>query len=370
MIRDKGWIERFCEEAFRAIREQAPDGSMPAGCNGPYGHEASPLRNTGHWLFLWLHLWKLNGDHRFRQASEKALAYLLRDDHRPHGANWMQRCQKGRDACNGVIGAAWTGEALWAAATILESEAAFDVARDVFSRHRFNSKDGLWHRFEVDGRVLSIDQTLNHQLWFAATAARLHTAGADELKDPLNGFFEQLSRHFVLENNGVIRHRIALSTLDQIFYADGIPFRLFQIYKSLWTGLAPVDPEKRDLGYHAFNLHACAVLYRHVPDTCFWASKAWKGALAFARSESHIAALSSGNSYAYPYNPVGFEMALTLQSFIPDSQSEQNDWADRQWAVLTSGEAILYGTSAEDPATAKARLYEGVEWLCFGANIH
>lgn len=369
MIRNKIWIERLCEEASRAIGEQAPDGSMPAGCNGPYGHKASPLRNTGHWLFLWSHLWRLNGDNRFRQASEKALAYLLRDDHRPHRANWMQRYQKGRDACNGVIGAAWTGEALWAAVTILESEAAFNLARDVFSRHCFDPEVGLWHRFEVDGRVLSIDQTLNHQLWFAATASRLHAVGADELKDPLDGFFEQLSRHFVLENNGVIRHRMALSTLDQIFHSGGIPFKLFQIYKSLRTGLAPVDPEKRDLGYHAFNLHACAVLYRYLPEACFWASEAWKNALAFARSESHIVGLLSGNSYAYPYNPVGFEMAFALQAFIPDSQSEQNGWAERQWAVLSKGGRTAYGDGSIDPPTAKARLYEAAEWLLFGEKI-
>ena len=370
MIWDKGWVERFCKEASRAIRQQASDGSMPAGCNGPYGHEASPLRNTGHWLFLWSHLWRLNGDNRFRHASEKALAYLLRDDHRPHQANWMQRNQKGRDACNGVIGAAWTGEALWAAATILESEEAFGLARHVFSCHRFNPEVGLWHRFEVDGRVLSIDQTLNHQLWFAATAARLHAAGADELKKPLDHFFEQLSQHFVLENNGVIRHRIALSTIDRVFYSGGFPFRLFQIYKSLRTGLAPVDPRKRDLGYHAFNLHACAVLYRHSPEARFWGSEAWKNALTFARSESHIAALSSGNPYAYPYNPVGFEMALTLRVFIPDSKSEQNDWVERQWATLSEDGRKAYGDGSIDPDTAKARLYEAAEWICLRASIH
>lgn len=336
---------------------------MPAGHNGPYHHKESPLRNTGHWLYTWAHLWRLDGDRRFRDAASKALAYVLLDTHRPQKANWMQRMQKGRDACNGVIGAAWTGEALWAAALCLNSEDALRHAKDVFLKHVFDSRAGLWQRLEPDGRVLSIDQTFNHQLWFAATTARLINAGVDELEEPLEKFMDGLPRIFAIGKSGVIRHRIPLYWRDHIFYPGGIPFKIFQTCKSLKTGLKPVDAASRDLGYHAFNLHAFAILHRHIPEHAFWESSGWLAALAFARSEKHINGVAMGNPYAYPYNPVGFEMAFALRRFVPGSEEEQQQWLERQWSVLTCDQTLCYGQEAADPVTAKARLYEAVEWL-------
>ncbi|MCH8539318.1 MAG: hypothetical protein LAT58_00950 [Opitutales bacterium] len=357
-------LEKLVLFAEKAVRQQMPDGSMPAGHNGPYRHRELSIRNTGHWLSTWAHLWKVKGDDKFHKAAIKALGYLLRDDHRPAKANWLQREQKGRDRCNGVIGAAWTGEALWAAYAILGNEEALELAGDVFLKHRFDGKRLLWFRLEVTGESLGIDQTLNHQIWFAATAARLENAGISSLKPLIQTFLDGLSKNFAVEGSGVIRHRIPLFWHDHLFYSGGLPFRFFQYYKYLRTGIKPVNGRQRDVGYHAFNLHALAILHRYYPDHFFWQGSAWKKALAFARSHEHVSEVQVDmNPYAYPYNPVGFEMAFTLARFFPDSQKEQETWIRRQWSALENENSPQYGDCADDPLTAQARLYEMIEWL-------
>ena len=47
------------------------------------------------------------------------------------------------------------------------------VAEEVFFQHKFIEKLGVWKRLEIDGSVGRIDQTFNHQLWFASCASLL-----------------------------------------------------------------------------------------------------------------------------------------------------------------------------------------------------
>lgn len=347
-----------------ALSAQAADGSMPSGCNGPYGHTETPLRNTGHWLLLWIRAYQWSGNERYRSAARRALEYMRLPQHRPGGANWLQREQKGKDRCNGLIGAAWTFEALLGAATHLQEPGLASLMLDVWSQHQFDSEQGLWHRLEVDGSTREIDKTFNHQLWWAASLAELSQLGVDDPSSQVERFMDCLSVNFTCQRSGLIRHRIRLQWRDYVLDSGSLADRMHQRCKQLRAGASqPLNSIERDVGYHAFSLHAFAKLKRIYPEHNFWNSKSFQKALDYARSDSFIEALSASNPYGFPYNPVGFEMAFVLLVFVPNSRSEQQRWIKRQFDAVGGKVPGEYGCTTDDPATARARLYEALD--CF-----
>jgi hypothetical protein len=353
---------RFLKEARDALERQAVDGSMPAGQNGPYRHKEAPLRNTGHWLISWSFAWQWTEESCFLRAAEQALEYLLDSKHRPSGHNWLQREQKGRDRCNGLIGAAWTIEALVIAHQLLGSKAALQEAAAVAAGHHFDSRHRLWKRLEVDGSILLIDQTLNHQVWFAASLGRLVEAGREEFRTNVEAFLDGLDQNFKVNAEGLIRHRIVLRPIDRLFIPGGLPHWLFIRYKGWKSQSAPIDARKRDVGYHAFNLHALALLKQRFPAHVFWSSKPLRRALDFTAGSVFREESERNNVYAYPYNPVGFEMALAGKVFGHNGD-EADHWYDKQWSLVAGGKEGPYGEQAMDPETCRARLYEGCEYL-------
>jgi hypothetical protein len=354
--------EYLKQEALDAVSRQAHDGSMAAGHNGPYFHPETPLRNTSHWLVLWSHAALWSGEKIFHAAASRALSYVLDPQHRPNGANWLQRTAKHRDRCNGLIGAAWVIESLTCAARCLDSENALIQAEEVFSLHPFDERYGMWKRVEVDGTVLPFDRTFNHQLWFAASASRLAAAGSIHAAHCVHTFLEKLPFLFSVYRNGLIVHRIRMNWWDRFVEPASPIHKAYVYYDQLRRNASkPLDGEKRDIGYHAFNLHGFAKLHEFCPGHEFWNSRDFRKALEFARSESHRTSLEQDNRYAYPYNPVGFEMALMLQRFFPSSVDERVAWVNRQISVMTRMGTVDYGSDSDDPITAKARLYEAVE---------
>lgn len=359
-----GIKEAIIVEARAALDEQREDGSMPSGHNGPYFHVETPLRNTGHWLVTWSRVWQWTQDPVFLCAAERAMGYILLPEHRPFGENWFHRDQVGRDRCNGLIGAAWTIEALCVAHQVLGSTKALKDAVSVARSHRFNEKVGLWNRLEVDGEILSMDQTFNHQLWFAASIARLVGAGAIEFQHPLDVFMDHLNQWFAVDRDGLIRHRIVIYARDRLFVPGTLPHWLFMRLKAIKSRRKPVDARMRDIGYHAFNLHAFALLKQFLPDHSFWQSGDFIRSLEFSGGRTFEKETEAGNPYAYPYNPVGFEMALASWVFSPvDKVAGPERWMDKQWNLLTSGGRDRYGNVAADPVTARARIYEACEFL-------
>ena len=52
--------ELFTNSAKRGLAIQKKDGSIPAGFNGPYHDTETPVRNTSHYLMLFLRYTKHN----------------------------------------------------------------------------------------------------------------------------------------------------------------------------------------------------------------------------------------------------------------------------------------------------------------------
>ena len=162
------------EISTTAINLLRKDGSMPPGHNGPYYDNDTPVRNTSHWLITFSKAYELTKKDVFIDSVAKTAKYLLSNEARPYDYSFIHRTESQLDSCNGLIGQAWTIEALVYASNILGDQKYVKLAEDVFLLHRFNNEYGLWHRLEINGTMKSIDVTFNHQLWFAACASTIN----------------------------------------------------------------------------------------------------------------------------------------------------------------------------------------------------
>lgn len=340
----------------RATRAMLPaqlaDGSFASGRNGPYGDAETPVRNTGHWIVSLSTAWRWTGDERLREAGLRAARYLASEKARPGGAAFLHRAVAAKDACNGLVGQAWSIEALAEAAEAFDAPHLAELAEHVFLLHPQDAATALWRRVEVDGTPLSFDVTFNHQLWFAAAGALLAPLASAEVATRVLRFLDRLSHNLGLHPNGLIRHRIPA----RVFWRDprqGV--RLVRTRAREGGALL-----RKEAGYHAFNLYALALLRRHAPDHPFWRHAKFGRLWDFARSGAQREALVR-NEFGYPYNPVGFEMAFALETLEgPCAHAESTHWVAEQlrrhWDESSQG----LRRDTPDPTTLAARLYEAV----------
>jgi hypothetical protein len=340
------------ESVQAALPAQRPDGSFAAGCNGPYDDPETPVRNTGHWLVSLCAAHRWTGDERLREAALRATRFLASAKARPGAAAFQHRAAPGKDACNGLVGQAWSIEALAEAAETFDAAHLAELAESVFLLHPQDAATGLWRRVEVDGTPLSCDVTLNHQLWFAAAGALLAPLASPEVATRVLRFLDRLPRNLGLHENGLIRHRIPA----RVFWRDPRQAaRLVRTRAREGPGLA-----HKEAGYHAFNLYALALLRRHAPDHPFWRHAKFRRLWAHARSGEQRRALVR-NEYGYPYNPVGLEMAFALETLEgPCARHEAAacvaEQLRRHWDSGSRG----LRRDTPDPTTLAARLYEAV----------
>lgn len=355
MIVSANLYELIESSAAAAAVLQLTDGAMPSGHNGPYHDPETPVRNTSHWLITFLKAYEVSGKQRFLEAARRAIAYLCSDAARPMGAAFWHRRNPEKDFCNGLIGQAWTIEALSVAARALEDETCQQLAEAVFLLHPFDEQLGLWRRVSVDGSYLSLDMTFNHQLWFAAAGALLLSACDGRIKQRVLRFMDRLPENLDLYPNGLIRHplKIKNSTISRS-----------QRFKQLGRNLLRKPKPKRDsklyqksLGYHAFNLYALALLKQQIPLHLFWQSVQIRQVLAYIEAEEFVQGLDQ-NEYGYPYNPPGFEVAYALEVFGDQARPMQVWWVAEQIRRCYDLETHMMSRGTRDPVTHAARLYE------------
>ena len=85
----------------------------------------------------------------------------------------------------------------------------------MFFQHHFNEQYGLWNRLEINGDVLSIDMTFNHQLWFAACASLIDSPRKKEIQGRVVRFLDCLTENLTILNNGLIYHPITRKIKDK-----------------------------------------------------------------------------------------------------------------------------------------------------------
>lgn len=347
--------ELLTRSAAAALPSQRADGSFTAGCNGPYGDRETPARNTGHWLVSLCAAWRFTGEERFREAALAASRFLASEKTRPGGATFAHREQPGKDACNGLVGQAWSIEALCEAAFTFDAPHLSELAEQVFLLHPFDPDTGLWRAVEVDGSSLPYDVTFNHQLWFAAAGALLAPLVSTEVAARVARFLARLPRNLALHQSGLVRHVVAPGA-----FAWHQPRLAVRLLRARWRERPEPVHKEKEAGYHAFNLYALAMLRRHAPDHAFWRSQAFAALWRYARGDAHRVATAS-NAYAWPYNPTGIEMAFALETLEgPAARSESVAWLAEQLARHWDPASSQLRRGTPDPDTLAARFYEAV----------
>ncbi len=347
--------------ADAALKLRREDGSMPAGHNGPYHDPETPVRNTAHWLITFAKAHQVTGEARFVDAAYGAAGYLAGPDARPGGATFWHRTSPSKDRCNGLIGQAWTIEALAVAAETLDMSDLAALGETVFLLHPFDEREGLWNRVETDGTVLGFDATLNHQIWFAAAGALLLGEPGNEVDRQVKRFLDALPTNMSVHSNGLINHPVAKAHIGR-GANPGIKVKAKSLaLRAVRRGRSRQSATYKEIGYHAFNLYALSLLKQALPDHSFWQSDLLGRTLEYVDSAPYAPALDD-NKYGYPYNPPGFEVAYALQVFADrygrDTVAEISGWVSGQLERCYDHGARMMRLGTDDPETHAARIYE------------
>ncbi len=344
--------------AIESLSTQCEDGSFPGGHNGPYNHLEMPARNTAHWLSVISYvLQSQDVSHDLKitltDSAHKAVDYLLSEEVRPYGASFHCRTVSNKDSCNGLIGQAWVIEGLIAAHHSLKIESAIKAARDIFYLHPFDEDRGIWHRVEIDGRIMSFDSTFNHQLWFASIAAQL--GDADALKKARR-FLDLVGENVQTYSDGIVFHASPVERLKFVDWKNPLKVGKTIINRIQQYRLRPLLYMK-SVGYHAFNLYAFAVLKEHFPDHDFWNTKKFLLMVRVTNNESFLNLLDD-SLYGWPYNPPGIELAYVGEVFSSGPHYSQT-WVTRQYQkTYNNATKNLMTGCTVDESTSSARIYE------------
>ena len=296
----------------------------------------TPVRNTAHWVKILLYGYKTTGDNVFLLAAIKSLEYLLSDDVRPGGYTYINRDYKNGDKCNGVIGQAWPIEALVDAYEVIGDRRYLDHAIKIYNMHKFDSKIGLWVRCDVDGSsIRSFDTTLNHQIWFAASAGLLAQCSKDiKIHNEVNRFLENFENNALITKDGCFKMPVNPNSFLKSGYLS-LFLRTTSLYSVLRKALLfkngikgalgilldNLNQNKRnsfisemEIGYHAFHTYGLAMLKSIYPEHILWESKVIKESLSYLTSNNYLKKVMT-SQYGIGYNPPGIEVAYSIDIF-------------------------------------------------------
>jgi len=372
-------LDLIIKSAERGKNLQAEDRSMVAGHNGPYYDPETPVRNSGHWLMIFAKCYELTGKNKFKDKVYEIAEYLYSKDARPNGYSFYHRDKKDKDRCNGLIGQAWTFEALVEATRTLGDDKYTLLAEEVFFQHPFNRKYGLWNRLEIDGKFLTIDGTFNHQLWFAACASLIKGKQNAEIIGRVKRFMDCLPQNLTILENGLIYHNIGRLQEKQFVenfilnakvrrlagsFLKALKSRSWPEKISIWEQIEEDIYKKevyRSLGYHSFNMYAFAILKMQIPQHPFWDSISFRKAVDYMLTTEYREGLNK-NGYGYPYNPSGFEVSYSLSVLKNINEKELTKisqwWINEQFKMCYNKETGMMDRNTEDPLTLTARIYE------------
>ncbi len=348
--------EILVRSAQVALELQNSDGSMPPGHNGPYLDPETPVRNTSHWTISFLKAYELTGEVKFKLAGEKSVGYLMSSEARPGNFTFFHRRNSQKDQTNGVMGQAWTLEALEFAYRKLGDDQILKLAQDVFQLHPYDQRYKAWSIVNLDGSVRGFDFTLNHQLWFAAIGNLIAEHGNHEFKSDIDNFLNELPKILKTYKNGVIKH------FPILYQKPGLKKKLGALrYILKETNAQKEQLYFKSVGYHGFNLYALGLIYTKNPELAIFKTDKFHSMIQVLDSENFKNDLRK-SKYSFDYNPPGFELGFALQTFgEPEKASFYlNEDIERSWSEKSG----IWGVSNKfDSHTAAARVYESYQLI-------
>lgn len=332
-----------------AIIAQKEDGSMPAGRNGPHNHQMTCTRNTSHFSILFSFLYKLTRDEKWKKSAFKCLEYVM--NQRPLGGSYWHRIEDCKTSYNGLIGQAWTFEALIYATRVFDDPVFLNDAKEVVRLHSFDKYLGLWHELSLDGRKRDICSTLNQQIWFMAMAF-LAFREDNIMNDIVNIFLDKLSSHIKLRYNGLL-----FGQTFNYHKSHNLLRNLISYRNSYFSNIL------KDNAYLVFTLLGLSYLYPYFSHHTFFSSRLFKNILFFPFSNTYSKYIYS-SPFAFPYNVPGFELpyvSIVFHSFLSSihtsfSADAYNFQITNYFCSETNG---LLSNNSDDVETLAARIYEG-----------
>jgi len=347
------------------LGKQNNDGSFPSGHNGPYFDEELPVRNTSHILILLLKAYAISGEDNFITSARRAAEYISDDARRPMGANFWARKNPLRDFSNGLIGPAWVIEALMYAAPHFGDLKLAELAEEVFLLHPFDEKEAVWQCVNVEGSHAPVDNTFNHQLWFAAVGAMIE--GSSQVAGQVDTFLDNLEGSLRVYENGLIIHLLQPHRRLKPKIKDSLRFILGRSCRDIVINKA--------IAYHSFNTHGFSLLYQQRKNHPFWSSEKFRKIISFMETDLYVNGLEHFlrdhepdgktlpfSKYAYGYNPVGIEVAFTVQTFPKLFRTPVSElvpiWLERQFEKTLNQETGFMERNTDDEITLAARINE------------
>jgi len=370
MEKMKEIFTRVCENALK--QQDKATGAMPAGKNGPYLDNQTPIRNTCHWAISFIEAYQITKNIKFKTAAKNCLDYVCynKDYRKKH--TFLDRFKPGKDQENGTIGPAWNIEALVEGYRFFKDDNYLNLAKELFYSLPFNKKLGLWHRVTYKGEVFSIDKTYNHQLWFATAAYSLYNETNDEeIKKMVELFFEK--DFLKIRKNGLVVHAIHNNFNLKDLIKSIIKFFMRFIRKIVFGK----SMKYKEIGYHSFNLYAFSILKKEKCPETFFNSKKLNKALLFCFSKQFLHLLENDNhlkdltnlkitkdlpfnKYAYAYNAPGFEIPFIYVVWKNEicKEVEADVFWENQLKHTYNKDNSSFSINTEDPITLNARIYE------------
>ena len=313
--------------ARTGVELQNNDGSFPQRESSYYGDPQLPVRTTSQWLRVFTAAYSISKEPKYLEAAHGAASYLISDSVRPHGFSFHCRNNSGKDHCNGVYGQAMPVWALTTAAETLGRTELRDVAADVAMQIPYDEHLSLWNRVEIDGDILTIDRTLNHQLAFAGAVS---TIGTDQSQATIQDFLDNLERLIGTRSDGIIRH---FARTPFVHTGESTPRNrlvtlrnrvLFEVYR-----YSPSFRQK-EVSYQATNLFWLAYLKKQCPEHSFWRSELVNQIVSVVKTEEFKKAVRR-TDMAFTASPTGFYIAVAL-AVLDDDESEAMEWIEEQLA--------------------------------------
>lgn len=345
-------IDRMLKIGNYGLSIQSSDGSMPSGRNGPHQHRMTPVRNTGHWSVLFSKLYLQTGDSRWEEATRKSIDLIIDKKYHPLKGAFWERKEAYRSSTNGLIGQAWTLEAIHSAGAALNETRYLEVAERVVKLHPFDWERYLWQEIDLAGVPQDVGATLNQQIWFTAQA--LTILPDKEKKEEATAFLDHLPENSRIRKSGLFYTGI-------YFPSRGRFQKMGQLRKAVKQSLKADNRLEIDAGYHIFTLLGLALLSRQLPAHPYFQRRDVVKSLCYAFSKEYEELLED-NRYGYPYNVPGLELPIvweTFENLIPKDSIELTVNAfKKQLREYYSYTDKPRGVPVCDADTLMARFYE------------
>ena len=374
-------IDCYKEIANNIIYAYGANEDIEGGINGPYDDPETPIRNLSHLaVIVSIETVKYKKTELYELCNRIGSKILSMTE---DGTLYRLRMKAGKDVCNGVIGHAWVIEGLIYLYVATNNEEYLNAAKEIEKRHTFNKVEHLWHKpkYESFKSDCTIDYTLNHQLWFAASCAELYKITLDShYKENVVKFLDNLHRSMWIHRSGLICH--------PIYNKKGLAKKVKGIGKfGVDCGRRIINLPNfryREEGYHVFNVMALARIKAVFPDHGFFKRKKAIKAVEYLKSPQFYNGINSDkwvsdptlnlsqfsenevmhNVYAYPYNVTGFELMYISRIYSEfDLEEIALKGLYEQHLYTYDAEKKCIQNECHDKITPNYRIYELYRYL-------